>query len=91
MIKIIFSIIISLISFNVYSNNIEIKNDKKGDGIEIINHSKVKVHYIGKLETGIEFDNSFSFRNFIRIDLFKVVYLLFVELNIVKSKSQILL
>ena len=60
MIKIIFSIIISLISFNVYSNNIEIKNDKKGDGIEIINHSKVKVHYIGKLETGIEFDNSFK-------------------------------
>ena len=40
--------------------NIKIINDQPGSGTEIVNHSKIKVHYIGKLENGIEFDNSFK-------------------------------
>ena len=39
----------------------------------------------------IELDNNFSFKNLIKIDLLRVVYLSFVELNVAKSKSQILL
>ena len=30
----------------------KIKNIIEGDGIEIVNHSKIQVHYIGKLEDG---------------------------------------
>lgn len=48
------------INFNVLANEIKILNEKLGNGTEIINHSKVSVHYIGKLEDQTEFDNSYK-------------------------------
>ncbi len=46
--------------FPVHSENIQILNDIPGSGKTIINHSKVKVHYKGKLENGMEFDSSYK-------------------------------
>jgi len=51
---------ILLISFNIYTKEISILVDVPGDGLEIINHTKVKIHYIGKLTDGKEFDNSYK-------------------------------
>ena len=51
---------ILLISFNIYTKEISILVDIPGEGVEIINHTKVKVHYIGKLTDGKEFDNSYK-------------------------------
>ncbi len=44
----------------VLANEIKILNETLGDGVEVINHSKVSVHYIGKLEDQTEFDNSYK-------------------------------
>ena len=38
--------------FKVNSESIEILNNVPGEGIKIINHSKIIVHYIGRLEDG---------------------------------------
>ena len=46
--------------FKVNSESIEILNNVPGEGIKIINHSKIIVHYIGRLEDGSEFDNSYK-------------------------------
>ena len=53
-------IIIFLFAKNIYSSEIIILKDIEGDGIEVVNHSKVSVHYIGKLENKTEFDNSYK-------------------------------
>ena len=58
--KIFYSIILIIFSYDVLSKEITILNDISGRGFEIINHTKVKVHYIGKLEDGKEFDNSYK-------------------------------
>ncbi len=42
------------------ANNVEILSETVGNGIEVVNHSKVSVHYIGKLEDETEFDNSYK-------------------------------
>ena len=52
--------IIIIISPNISSKEIEIISDIPGKGIEIQNHFKVHVNYIGTLENGNEFDNSFK-------------------------------
>ena len=57
--KIIFYLIL-LFSNDILSNEITILDDISGQGLEIINHTKVKVHYIGKFEDGTEFDNSYK-------------------------------
>ena len=58
--KIFISIFILLISFNIFSKEITILEDIPGEGFNIVNHSKVKVHYVGLLEDGSEFDNSYK-------------------------------
>ena len=58
--KIFYSIILIIFSYDVLSKEITILNDISGRGFEIINHTKVKVHYIGKLVNGKEFDNSYK-------------------------------
>ena len=64
--KIFFFLLYFFISNSLYSNEIQILSEIVGDGIEISNHSKVSVHYIGKLEDLSEFDNSY-----IRGEVFK--------------------
>ena len=48
------------ISISAQSANLQILNDIPGKGEKIINHSKVQVHYIGKLENGTNFDSSYD-------------------------------
>ncbi len=55
-----FIFLIFFLSQTINANEIEILNDIKGEGFEIINHSKVKVHYIGKFEDGTKFDSSYD-------------------------------
>ena len=53
-------IFIILISKNIYSKNITILEETLGSGLEVVNHSKVSVHYVGTLEDLTEFDNSYK-------------------------------
>jgi len=55
-----FIFLIFFISQIINANELEILNDIKGQGIEIVNHSKIKVHYIGKFEDGTKFDSSYD-------------------------------
>ena len=42
------------------AKELKITNNIEGAGLEITNHSKIKVHYIGKLEDGKKFDSSYD-------------------------------
>jgi len=55
-----FIFILICISKITLSADLEIKNNIEGDGVEILNHSKIKVHYLGKLEDGTKFDSSYD-------------------------------
>jgi len=54
--KIIFILI--CISQITWAADFQIKNNIEGKGAEIVKHSKIKVHYIGKLKDGTKFDSS---------------------------------
>ena len=54
---ILFFIFITPISF---AKELQITNNIEGSGLEIINHSKIEVHYLGKLEDGTKFDSSYD-------------------------------
>ena len=56
----ILTFILITISFFTFSKEIEILSDEPGDGISIVNHSKIKVHYKGFLENGTLFDSSYK-------------------------------
>ena len=56
--KILF--IIMFLSQNVMADGIQITNIVEGEGTEIINHSKIQVHYLGKLQDGTKFDSSYD-------------------------------
>ena len=56
--KILF--IIMFLSQNVIADGIQITNIVEGEGAEIINHSKIQVHYTGKLQDGTKFDSSYD-------------------------------
>jgi len=56
--KIIFILI--CISQITWAKDLQIKNNIEGEGVEIINHSKIQVHYLGKLEDGTKFDSSYD-------------------------------
>ena len=58
--KLLFFFIFILFSSFLLANEVEILEDVEGDGLEVINHSKVSVHYIGRLEDNSEFDNSYN-------------------------------
>ena len=47
-------------AFNLKANEVQIIDEVLGDGLEVTNHSKVSVHYIGRLEDNNEFDNSYK-------------------------------
>ena len=55
-----FIFILIFISKITLSADLEIKNNLEGEGTEIVNHSKIKVHYIGMLEDGTKFDSSYD-------------------------------
>ena len=42
------------------ADGVQINNDIEGEGIEIVKHSKIQVHYTGKLQDGTKFDSSFD-------------------------------
>ena len=54
--KIVF--IIMFITQSVLADGIQITNIIEGDGTEIVKHSKIQVHYTGKLQDGTKFDSS---------------------------------
>lgn len=43
-----------------FAEEVQIINNIEGDGLEIVNHSKIQVHYLGKLEDGTKFDSSYD-------------------------------
>ena len=52
--------IIICISQNVMADGLQINNIIEGEGAEIIKHSKIQVHYTGKLQDGTKFDSSYD-------------------------------
>ncbi len=60
MIKILLFLFICIFSYKSFSNEVQIVNEIIGNGLEVKNHSKVSVHYIGKLEDNTVFDNSYD-------------------------------
>ena len=55
-----FILLIFFITQTIQANELEIINDIKGVGTKVVNHSKIKVHYIGKLKDGTIFDSSYD-------------------------------
>jgi rhodanese-related sulfurtransferase len=56
--KILFIII--CFTQSVMGDGVQINNNIEGDGIEIVKHSKIQVHYTGKLQDGTKFDSSYD-------------------------------
>ena len=55
-----FLLIIICFTQTVIADGVQINNNIEGDGIEIVKHSKIQVHYTGKLQDGTKFDSSFD-------------------------------
>ena len=55
-----FIFILICISQITWASELQIINNIEGEGVEILNHSKIKVHYIGMLEDGTKFDSSYD-------------------------------
>ena len=53
-------IFICIFSYKSFSTEVQIVNEIIGNGLEVKNHSKVSVHYIGKLEDNTVFDSSYD-------------------------------
>ncbi len=60
MIKILLFLFICIFSYKSFSNDVQIVNEIIGNGLEVKNHSKVSVHYVGKLEDNTIFDSSYD-------------------------------
>ncbi len=60
MIKILLFLFICTFSYKSFSTEVQIVNEIIGNGLEVKNHSKVSVHYIGKLEDNTVFDSSYD-------------------------------
>ncbi len=60
MIKILLFLFICIFSYKSFSNEVQIINEIIGNGLEVKNHSKISVHYIGKLEDNTVFDSSYD-------------------------------
>ena len=56
----IFFLFLLLYSSFLFSNEVQILSESIGDGLEVKNHSKLSVHYIGKLEDNTVFDSSYD-------------------------------
>ena len=53
-------VVLICISQIVLAEDLQIKNIIDGEGLKIVNHSKIQVHYLGKLEDGTKFDSSYD-------------------------------
>ena len=51
---------ICIFNYKSFSTEVQIVNEIIGNGLEVKNHSKVSVHYIGKLEDNTVFDSSYD-------------------------------
>ena len=51
---------ICIFTFKSFSNEVKILSESIGSGLEVKNHSKLSVHYIGKLEDNTVFDSSYD-------------------------------
>ena len=60
MIKIFLFLFFCLFSLKSFSNEVRILSETIGNGLQVVNHSKVTVHYIGKLEDNTVFDSSYE-------------------------------
>ena len=60
MIKILLFLFICIFSYKSFSTEVQIVHEIIGNGLEVKNHSKVSVHYIGKLEDNTVFDSSYD-------------------------------
>tara|TARA_B100000927_G_scaffold249614_1_gene213721 strand:- start:158 stop:880 length:723 start_codon:yes stop_codon:yes gene_type:complete len=60
MIKILLFLFICIFSYKSFSTEVQIVNEIIGNGLEVKNHSKLSVHYIGKLEDNTVFDSSYD-------------------------------
>ena len=60
MIKILLFLFICIFNYKSFSTEVQIVNEIIGNGLEVKNHSKVSVHYIGKLEDNTVFDSSYD-------------------------------
>ena len=56
--KLFLILFIILFGNNINANQVQIIEETLGNGLEVQNHSKVSVHYVGRLENNTEFDNS---------------------------------
>ncbi len=60
MYKILLFLFLFFFSCNSFSNEVKILNETVGNGLEVKNHSKLSVHYIGRLEDNTVFDSSYD-------------------------------
>ena len=69
MIKILLFLFICIFSFKSFSNEVKILRESIGSGLEVKNHSKLSVHYIGKLEDNTVFDSSYDREQFFNFQI----------------------
>ena len=60
MYKILLFLFLFFFSYKSFSNEVKILNETIGNGLEVKNHSKLSVHYIGRLEDNTVFDSSYD-------------------------------
>ena len=60
MYKILLFLFLFFFSYKSFSNEIKVLNETVGKGLEVKNHSKISVHYIGRLEDNTVFDSSYD-------------------------------
>ena len=60
MYKILLFLFLFFFSYKSFSNEVKILNETVGNGLEVKNHSKLSVHYIGRLEDNTVFDSSYD-------------------------------
>ena len=60
MYKIFLILFLFFFSYKSFSNEVKILNETVGNGLEVKNHSKLSVHYIGRLEDNTIFDSSYD-------------------------------
>ena len=60
MYKILLFLFLFFFSYKSFSNEVKILNETVGYGLEVKNHSKLSVHYIGRLEDNTVFDSSYD-------------------------------
>ena len=60
MYKIFLFLFLFFFSYKSFSTEVKILNETIGNGLEVKNHSKLSVHYIGRLEDNTVFDSSYD-------------------------------